>query len=62
MAHATIKKTVNMHFRCRAWQAQILDVISNHLLLVHPCDVYKFIRHENTNLLTFSVVFFSFTT
>ena len=27
---------VNMHFRCRVWQAQILDVIRCHLLLEHP--------------------------
>ena len=32
---------VNMHFRCRVWQAQILDVIRCHLLLEHPCDVLR---------------------
>ena len=53
---------VNMHIRCRVWQAQILDVIRCHLLLEHPCDVYKNIRHENANLLKYTVVFLSFTT
>ena len=43
----------SMHFRCRVWhwQAQILDVIRCRLLLEHPCDIYKIIRHENANLL-----------
>ena len=50
-----------MHFRCRVWQAQILEVIRCHLLLEHPCDVYKIIRHENANLLKSPVVFLSFT-
>ena len=51
---------VNMHFRCRVRQAQILDVIRCHLFdlmiyleLEHPCYVYnyKITRHEHTNLL-----------
>ena len=53
---------VNMHFRCRVWQAQILNGIRCHLLLEQLCDVYKIIRHENANLLKSSVVFLSFTT
>ena len=47
---------------CRVWQAQILDVIHCHLLLEHPCDVYKIIRHENAKLLKYSVVFLLTTT
>ena len=43
-----LSNMVNKHFRCRVWQAQILDVIHCHLLLKHPCDVCKIIRHENT--------------
>lgn len=50
-------KLVNMHFRCRVWLAQILDVIHCDLFLGHLCDIYKVIRHENANLFTFSVVY-----
>ena len=54
-------QSVNMHFRCRVSLAQILEVIRSDLLLEHPCNVYNVIRHENANLLTFSVIFLSIT-
>ena len=52
---------VNIHFRCRAWQAQIIDVIHSDLLLEHPCNVRKVIACENASLLASSIVFSSFT-
>ena len=53
-----------LQFRWRVWQAQIIimDVIRCHLLMEHSCNVYKIIRHENTNLLKYSMVFLLFTT
>ena len=35
-----------MHFRCRVWQAQILDVIHCVLLLQHHSDLYEVSRHK----------------
>ena len=33
-----------MHFRCRVWQAQIVDHV---LLLQHCSDLYEVMRHKN---------------
>ena len=52
---------VNIYSRCRAWQAQIIDIIHSDLLLEHPCNVHKVIACENASLLVFSIVFSSFT-
>ena len=40
----TTAKLVNMHFRCRVRQAQIVDHV---LLLQHYDDLYKVMRHKN---------------
>ena len=47
---------VNVHFRCRAWQARILDADRCDLLREDSSDVYKAVRHENTDLWTCSVL------
>ena len=46
-SHWLSQSQLNMHFRCRVWQAQILDVTHCRWLLAHPCYVYKVIWHEN---------------
>ena len=34
---------VNMHFRCKVWQVQILDLIHRVLLPQHHSDLYEVI-------------------
>ena len=49
-----------MHFRCRVWQAQILDVIHHVLLLQYHRDLYEYevTWHKKCYPLKSSVVFF----
>ena len=37
---------VHMHFRCRVWQVQILDVIQRVLLLQHCSNLYEVTFHK----------------
>lgn len=41
---------VNLYFRCRAWQAQILDANCCDVLPEDWSNVYEVIRHENAKL------------
>lgn len=47
---------VNLHFKCRAWQAQILGANCCDLFSEDSSDVYEVVGCENANLRTCSVL------
>ena len=52
-------KLVNVYFRCRVWQSQILNVIRCVVLQQYPCELYRAIRREKGILLQSAIAFLS---